>query len=194
MVFVDEEEFRSLPATIAAARAYHSQAVGDVSSTVQYAKQVLDLLPGGDHLRRWQAATLLGLAYWTSGDLEAAYQILADTMADVQMTGNILLAISATYGLADITIAQGRLRKAVRIYKRSLQLALSCTNIADVVQPEQGESILQGTADLYLGLGALHHEQDNQEAARQHLLRSEELGQQAALPDWPYRLRLVQAQ
>jgi LuxR family maltose regulon positive regulatory protein len=39
----------------------------------------------------------------------------------------------------------------------------------------------------------VHLEQGDLEAARQHLLRSEELGEQAALADWPYRWRLAQA-
>ncbi len=47
MVVVDEEEFRSLPVTIANARAYHAQALGDVPATVKYARQALDLLPEG---------------------------------------------------------------------------------------------------------------------------------------------------
>ena len=41
MVVVNEEEFRSLPASIASARAYHAQALGDISSTVTYARRAL---------------------------------------------------------------------------------------------------------------------------------------------------------
>ena len=37
---------------------------------MKYAQQVLDLVPEDDHLRRGAAAALLGLASWTSGDLE----------------------------------------------------------------------------------------------------------------------------
>ncbi len=182
MVVVDEEQFRSLPATTATARAYHAQALGDVPGTVKYARRALDLLPEGDHLRRGPAAALLGLVQWASGDLEAAHRSIADAMAGFQMAGNMHFAISGTYGLADIRMAQGRLREAVSTYEQSLQLAT-----------EQGEPVLRGTADLYLGLGELHREQGDLEAARQHLLRSEELGEQAALPDWPHRLCLAQA-
>ena len=72
MVVVDEEAFRSLPVSIANARAYQAQALGDVSGTVKYARQALDLLPEDDYFERGVAAALLGLAYWASGDLEAA--------------------------------------------------------------------------------------------------------------------------
>ena len=176
MVVVDEEQFRFLPASIASARAYHALAFGDVPGTAEYARRALDLLPRGDHTRRGQAAALLGLAYWTSGDLEAAHQALADAMANFRMAGNLHFAISGTYGLADIRIDQGHLRDAVRTYENALQLA-----------EEQGEPALRGTAELYLGLSGLYLERGDLEAARQHLLKSEELGENAALPNWPYR-------
>jgi LuxR family maltose regulon positive regulatory protein len=182
MVVVDEAQFRSLPASIATARAYHAQALGDIPGSVKYARRALNLLPEADHLRRGPAAALLGLSQWASGELEAAHQALADAMAGFQMAGNMHFAISVTYGLADIKIAQGRLREAISTYKRSLHIVA-----------QQGESLVRGTADLYLGLSGLYLEQGDEEAARQHLLRSEELGEQAALPDWPYRFRLAQA-
>jgi LuxR family maltose regulon positive regulatory protein len=182
MVVSDEEEFRSLPVTIASARAYISQARGDVSGTIKHASRALDLLPEDDHLGRAIPAALLGLAYWARGDLEAAHRTLADAMVGFQMTGNIVAAISGTYGLADIRIDQSRLREAVRTYERSLQLV-----------KEQGEPVLQGTADLYLGLSGLHLEQGDLGAAEQYLLKSEELGEHASLPDWPYRRCIAKA-
>ena len=130
-----------------------AQALGDVPGTVKYARRALDLLPEEDHLRRGIAAALLGLAYWASGDLEAADRTLADGMANMRMAGNILFAIRGTYALADIRMAQGRLREAIRTYEQSLQLAT-----------EQGELVLRGTADLYLRLSELYREQDNLES------------------------------
>jgi LuxR family maltose regulon positive regulatory protein len=182
MVVVDEEQFRSLPASIVTARAFHAVALGDVPATVEYAGRALDLLPVGDHVLRGQAAAILGLARWANGDLEAAHQALADGMDSFRMAGNFHFAIGGTFVLADIRMAQGRLHEAVRIYERTLQLAL-----------EQGEPVLRGTADLYLGLGDLHRERGDLEAAEQRMLESEELGEQAALTDWPHRLRRAQA-
>jgi LuxR family maltose regulon positive regulatory protein len=59
---------------------------------------------------------------------------------------------------------------------------------------KQGDSVLRGTANLYLGLSELHLEQGDLEAATQHLTRSKELGEQAALEAYQYRRRVVQAQ
>jgi len=79
-------------------------------------------------------------------------------------------------------MAQGRLHEAVSAYERSLALAT-----------QQGEPVLRGTADLYLGLSELHLEQGDLEAAIQQLLRSEELGEQAAQEIYQYRSRVARA-
>jgi len=179
MVIVDEQQFRSLPASIASARVYYAQALGDVPASVKYAHRALDLLPEEDHLGRGRLAVLLGIAYWTSGDLGVAYHSFADAMASFQMAGNILFAISFTFILAEIRLAQGRLREAVSTYERSLRLAA-----------DQGEPELQGTAYLYLGLSELYRELGDLESARQYMLRSEGLGDQTEV----YQYRWCRAQ
>ena len=57
----------------------------------------------------------------------------------------------------------------------------------------QGKSVLWGTADLHTGLSDLFREQNDLEAATEHLLRSKELGEQSALPRWRFRWCLAQA-
>jgi LuxR family maltose regulon positive regulatory protein len=179
---VDQEEFQHLPATIAAARAYHALALGDVPGTVQYARRALDLLPEAEYHRRGIPAALLGLASWTNGDLETADKALTGAMTDYQMAGNILFAITGTFVLADIRVTLGRLRQAFNLYQQSLQLAEG-----------QGRFVRWGTADLYTGLSELFCEQNDLEAATKHLLRSKELGEQAALPRWGFRWCFAQA-
>ena len=182
MVVVDEVAFRSLPGTIAVARAYHAGALGDVFCAADHARRALDLLPDDDHLWRGAAASLLGIAYWTSGDLEAAYRSFADGVSHQQMTGHVRFQIAVTYILADIRIAQGRLHEAVRTYEQSLQVAT-----------EQGEPVW-GTANLYVGLSELHRERGDLEAAKQHLLRSKELGEHVVgLPETRYRWYVAMA-
>jgi LuxR family maltose regulon positive regulatory protein len=180
MVVVDDEQFLSLPISIASARAYLAQALGDVPGTVKYARRALDLIPEGDYFARGRAAVLLGLAQWASGDLDAAHRSFADAMASFQMVGNILFAISFTFILADIRIAQGRLHEAINTYEQSLHLA-----------GEKGDPALQGTEALYTGLSELHCEQGDMETARQHLLRSGELGELGE--EYLYRWCLAQA-
>ena len=182
MVVVDEEQFRSLPAAIALARAYHAQALGDVRGTVKYAQRVLDLLPEGDHLRRAQATGLLGLAYWANGDLEAADRVFAHYTMQLRTAGNIPDAINTTFVLADIRVALGHLHEAASTLEQFLQFVL-----------DQGEPIPPDTADLYRGLGELSCERGDLEAAAKHLLRSEELGEHTKAFDWQHRLCVAQA-
>ena len=186
MVVVDQEQFRTLPATIASAHTYYSQVLGDIPGSVKYAQQALDLLPTDDYFGRGRMEVLLGLTYWSSGDLEAAHQSLADAMTNFLHAGNVLFAISFTFILADISLAQGRLNEAISIYQRSLKSA-----------KDQGEPVRQATADLYLGLSELYREKGDHEAARQHLLRSEELDDQSEVHQYHLcraRARMKQSQ
>jgi LuxR family transcriptional regulator, maltose regulon positive regulatory protein len=182
MVVVDKEQFRSLPASIFTARAYRSLALGDVPGTVKYARQALELTPEDDQARRNEATSLLGLAQYTSGDLQAAERSLSDFHTNLRKTGDITVLIGITFLLADVRVALGRLREAESIYQQSLRLATS-----------QGEPMPLGTVDLYRGLGELYVERGDLESAAQHLLTSRKLGEQNTLTDWPYRLCVSQA-
>ncbi len=182
MVVVDQVQFRYLPGTIAVYRAGQAQGLGNVADTVMHARRALDLLPEDDHLQRGAAMALLGLAAWTSGNLEDAHRSYADGMARMERAGIIAQAIGCVIALADIRIAQGRLREAMRTYERGLQLATA-----------QGQPILRGAADMYVGMSELLCEQNDLPAATEHLLRSQGLGEHMGLPQNPYRWRVAMA-
>ncbi len=182
MVVVDQEQFKSLPATIAVGRAYIAQALGNIPDTFRYASRVLELVPEGDHLRHGQASMLLGMTYWASGDLEAANRVFADYTLKLRTAGNIPDAISATVVLADIRLALGRLREALGTVEQCLHFVM-----------DQGEPIPFDTADLHRALSELYLEQGNLEAAAHHLQRGKELGEKAELPVLRYRLCIAQA-
>ena len=176
MVIVDEEEFRRLPGMIAIIRAGLALARGDMPETVKNARRVLDLAPEDDHLMLGGAASQLGLAAWTSGDLDAARQLTADGMANLRLAGYISPAIGGARVLADIQIAQGRLHEAMSTYERALQWAT-----------EPGAPVQRGAADMYVGMSDLHREHNDLKTATQHLLTSQALGELAGLPPNPYR-------
>ena len=182
MVVVDEAEFRRLPGSIAVYRAGQALALGNVPETVAYARRALDLAAEDDYFWRGAAAALLGLASWTSGDLEAAHRSYADGMASLQRAGNISDAVGGAMTSADIRIAQGRLREAMRTYEHALRLAT-----------EQGDPVMRGTADMHVGMGEIHRERNDLEAATQHLLRSKEQGEHTGFPQNSYRWRVAMA-
>ena len=182
MVVVDKGQFRSLPASIATARAYRFLALGNVASAVKYAQQALELTPKDDQARYIQATSLLGIAQYSSGDLEAAEHSLADFHMNLRQTNETVTLIGITFLLADIRVALGRLHAAESIYQQSLLLVTG-----------QGGLVPLGTADLYRGLAELYLERGDLETAAQHLLTSQKLGEQTAVTDWSHRLCVSQA-
>ena len=182
MVVVDDAEFRRLPAEIELYRAAQALARGDGSGTVRHALRALELSPADEHLGRASAAALMGLASWASGDLEAGYLGYAECMAGLRRAGHIADTFGCAIALADIRRTQGRLGEAMRTYEQALQRA-----------PQQGGSVLRGTADMYVGMSEIHRERDDLRAATQQLLRSQELGDHIGLPQNRYRWRVAMA-
>jgi LuxR family maltose regulon positive regulatory protein len=164
MVVVDDEEFRLLPGLIAVYRAGHAHLLGNVSATMTHAQRVLDLVPEDEHLARGGAAALLGLACWTSGDLEAAHRHYSAGMASLQRAGFLSDVVNGATVQAAIRMAQGRLRDAERTLEQAVQRAT-----------ELGEPSLHGTADFHVGLSEIQRERNDLHAATRHLLRSQEL-------------------
>ncbi len=182
IVVVDDEGFRRLPSAIAMYRAGQARILGDVAGTMTHARRALDLASEDDHLGRGGPAALLGLAYWTSGDLDAARRWYAEAMASLEKAGHMADVLGCAIALADIQIAQGRLREAMSTYKRGLQHAT-----------EQAPPVLRGAADMHVGMSELLRERTDLDAAKQHLLTSKELGERAGLPQNPYRWRVAMA-
>ena len=181
-VVTDDAQLQSLPASIANARAYRAQALRDVSSTVAYAQQALELLPEDEEYERGTTAALLGLAYWTSGRPEDGYRSFAKGLAIFKQMGLTQMAIGGTLILAQMSLAQGRLHRATNICEQSLQLAI-----------EQGGPVLPGTPELYLALSEVRYEQGDLAAASLLLLSGETLRQQASLSGVTYLWWVVQA-
>ena len=182
LVAADATQLASLPATVATARAFIAQAQGDVAATVRHGVAALDLVPADDDLRRGIAGALLGVACWTTGDLDLAHDTLAEGVARLRAAGNLLFALRGTYVLADIRLSQGRLHDAIRIYATALQQAA-----------DAGEHIARGTADLHLRLAELYAEQSNDGAAARHVQQGNALGEQAASPYWRFQHTFAQA-
>ncbi len=182
MVVVNQDEFRRLPASVAVHRAGQALLLNNVADTLEYARKALILAPEDDYLRRGGAAALLGLASWTTGDLDTAQRMYVEGMAWLRRAGYLSDFIGCAIALADIFIAQGRLRKAARTYEQALQLA-----------SENGTPTMRGTADMLVGLGSLQREQNDLDSARQYLQKCKEQGAHSELPQNRYRWRVAMA-
>ncbi len=183
VTILETEQYRSLSAAIANARACCAQARGDFTGAIAYAEQALALLPPGDNNERGASVGFLGLAYWTSGDVATAYQSFAEALEIFQKLGSIQIVVSATLGLVNIGMAQGLLRATVKTCEQALQMAA-----------EQPEPILRGLADLYLGLSEIRYEQGDLATASQLLQKGEALLAQGSVSGIDYLWWLVKAQ
>jgi LuxR family maltose regulon positive regulatory protein len=172
----DDAELRSLPGTLAVGHAYVAGARGESNEIERHARRALDVLPADDLLWRGAAATLLGLAQWTSGNLEEAYQTFTQGAASLRASGGSNHEITAAFVLANLRTAQGRLREAAGIYERALELATS-----------RGGVLPPNTADLYVGLSELCFERNDLNGAAENLRRGKALGEHAGLPENRYR-------
>jgi LuxR family maltose regulon positive regulatory protein len=182
MVVADEEEFRRLPGLIALVRGGQTLGRGNMPETLKYAQRVLDLAPEGDYLMLGGAAAQLGLVAWANGDLDTAHQMTADGIENLRLGGYISPAIGGAIVLADIQITQGCLHEAMSTYEQGLQWAT-----------KPGAPILQGAADMHVGMSNLHYERNDLEIATQCLLTSQTLGELAGMPQNPYRWRAAMA-
>lgn len=171
-VVVNQDVFQSLPASIASARAYLAQAQGDVVLTIKQAQRAIELFPEDEHYQQGLAKLFLGLAYWVSGNLGAAFPAIEQSVAHMQRVGNIYFQIVGTAILADLNVVQGQLHEAARRYKQSLALAQSPNGL-----------LLQETADAYVGLSALHREWNELDTAADYLHKGQQkLAEQLILP------------
>jgi LuxR family transcriptional regulator, maltose regulon positive regulatory protein len=181
-VYVDEEEFQRLPSSVAMYHAAIALTQSDVVNAMKYAHQVLELSREDDDFPRGAASSLLGLASWASGDLETAYEMFSKGMAHLHKVGYVSDVIGGSVTLADIRITQGRLREAMTIYERGMQLAT-----------KQSAPVLRGAADMYVGMAELYRERNDLNTAVLSLQKSKELGEFNELPKNPYRWRVAMA-
>ena len=168
-----ETDNRSLAGSIANARAYLAEALGDVDGTLFYAQKARDLLPEEDRFEQGLSAILPGFAYWSSGELDAACQSISEAIACMRTEGRLAFVISFSSYLADVMIAQGRLNEAKETY---LQLLDYSESTGDPGLPEMSV--------VHFGLSEIHHEQGDLEAARRHLQLGESMGELPAFPPW----------
>ncbi|MGO4859051.1 LuxR C-terminal-related transcriptional regulator [Arthrobacter sp. 2MCAF14] len=172
----------NLTGSIAIYRAAQALAVGDTAGAMTQATTALGLVGKDDHLERGAASGLLAVGHWTRGELGVAYGLWSDSYSNLERAGHHSDMLGCSIALADIRITQGWLRDAMAIYARGLEVAGR--------HPAQ---TLRGTADMHVGMSMLLLERGELDVARQHLVTSRKLGEDAALPQNPYRSRVAMA-
>ncbi|MFN8028400.1 MAG: LuxR C-terminal-related transcriptional regulator [Acidimicrobiia bacterium] len=180
-IVVDETQLPAVPGAIEMYRAAMALTRGDVAATVTHARRLLEVAPPDDTMGRSAAHALLGLASWSMGDLDVAFAEYTDAVTGMERVGHVADVLGCTISMADIRVAQGRLRDAERLYEQGLALVA-----------EHGAGPLRGTADMHVGLAEILRERDDRAAAADHLRRAAEL-ELYGTAQYPYRSRTVRA-
>jgi len=177
-----EAGYQDLPTAIAIFRGAQALALGDVAATIRFARRALEVVADDDYVFRGSAEGFLGLAAWRKGDLEEGHRRYVACAANLERAGYVSDTIGCAISLADIRIAQGRLRDALGTYEHGLARATPL-----------GAPVVRGAADMHTGMAEIFLERDELDAAAKHLAASTELGGLAALEQNPYRWRVAMA-
>ncbi|HQY31035.1 MAG TPA: LuxR C-terminal-related transcriptional regulator, partial [Thermomicrobiales bacterium] len=181
-VVTDIEEYRKLPVMIGVYRAAHSYFLGKTGATKAHARSALANAKEHQLFLKGAAGGLLGMALWTEGDVEAAIPAYRTGIENLHKLGYLADVVSGAMSLGDMQMVQGRLRAAESEYRQAIDLALA-----------QGEPLLLGTADLYVGLADIQTEHNDLRAAAESLERSFALAESSGLPENQFRRSLAQA-
>jgi len=143
---------------IAVIRAYLAQERGDLVGNQRYAREALELLKDGRDKDGRENMTLrsialmsLGRAHLSSGDSAAAATSLSEAQEISRSDGLTYNTVGATYYLAQLRVAQGRLHGADALYEEMLRLSAG-TGARDDTQPQLTAS------HAYAGMGELRYE------------------------------------
>lgn len=161
------------PGEMAAIRATVAYFRRDMPQAIALFRQALETLPEDNSFLRGAVALSLGIAYSWCGEVTPASQALSQASIISQASGNLHVALTALWNLAQLHLEQGQLRQAMALCQQALELASQ--------QAEQpGRSLPPAAGGAYVSLGSLLYEQNELDRAIDHLEQGIKLGEQAA--------------
>jgi LuxR family maltose regulon positive regulatory protein len=146
-----------MPGTLAVLRADLARLRGDADQAIRLARQVLDVLPVGERVLRFNAEWNLARAHWVNGDLGRAEHALAELIADAQAAREYYLTLAVCWELGRVQRARGRLSAALATYRQAL-----------AARAEAGSSSRPAVGIAQLGVAAVLYERDELAAALEH--------------------------
>jgi LuxR family transcriptional regulator, maltose regulon positive regulatory protein len=170
---------------IASIRAFLAATQHQVKTIIAQSQRALEYLHPDNLPVRTATIWKLGFAYQLQGDRAAASHAYTEAISISQASGNTIINISASLGLAQVQETENQLHLSANTYRRVLQL------IGDQMQPSGCET--------YLGLARIFYEWNDIYAAQKHANKSLLLAQQLTYIDrsiasevFLARLKLIQ--
>ena len=152
------DDGRFLSGFASAVRSWCSRLRGDAPHAVGLARQALSLLPDEAGGLRAFAAVVLGDTLWTTGDLVAAGEALAEAARIGRSAGHVYSTLSAMTLQVRVQAERGRLRDAGETLDRAQRYV-----------EEQGVELLPAVGAIHIGMGALLYERDDLDGAERAL-------------------------
>ena len=178
---VDDAELARVPSAVELYRAGLCLVTGDLPATHRHARRAVEASTAEDDVVRAAAFGLSGLAHWACGELDAAHERYASCIEGLRRVGHVSDVLGCSITLADIRLAQGRLRDAHASYDQGFRLAAAAGGAT------------RGVADMHVGLSQWALERGLLAEAREQIERARSLGEERGLPQFPYRLRAAAA-
>lgn len=161
---LNTQERRIVQGEISTLRAVFAYLHEDMAHVRKLVEEALYLLPPG-HFLRGMVLLSLGSAYWLEGDLFSASTVLTEAREVCQNTGNLYMFYVTTIYLAQVKLAQGRLRESIQLDREALGHLT-----------ERGREGEEGNG-VYVGLGAHLYERNALAEAQRLVKHGIDLGQ-----------------
>ena len=163
-------EIEGMLGEVAALRAYIASFTGNPAGTIELAREALERLPEDDAYTRGLSALELGYGYLDSGHMRAASDAFSLAITTSGAAGHIYSVLAATWGLARVHMAQGRLHEAARLCRQGLQSATG-----------KAGKPLPAAIYAHVGLGEVLYEWNDLGDAESIVTEGIELGEQGRL-------------
>ena len=182
VVAVDVAELARVPAAVELYCAGLSLVSGDLPATHLHARRAIDTATADDDVVPAGAAGRSGLAHWATGELDDAHRSYRTCIEGLLRAQHVSDALGCYLTVAEIRLAQGRLRDA----------QATCDEAERVAVSPAGE-VRRGSADIHVGHAQLALERGDLATGREPLAAARGLGEDLGLPAYPYRSRAVAA-
>ena len=158
------EDRRFLLGFASAVRSWRARLRRDAPSAVELARRALSLLPDEEASYRNFAAFCLGDALWTTGDLAAASEALAEAVELGRSSGHVYGTLLGMVRHAGVQMERGRLWEADDGLRRAARLVA-----------EERVELLPAAGVVHIGMADLLYERDDIDGAERELKRGLEL-------------------
>ena len=182
LVALDLSELARVPAAVELYWAGLALVSGDLPATHRHARLAIDAATAEDDVVPAGAAGLSGLAHWACGELDDAVRSYTTCIDGLRHAHHISDALGCYLTVAEIQLAQGRLRDALATYAQATGLAASA-----------GDESPRGVADIHIACARVALERGDHRIAGHELAAAHGLGEDLGLPPYAYRSRMVEA-